>query len=51
MEAAWEATHWDFCLLQDVKSKARSARMESSVFTVDRIGGLEDHLRNLGIEV
>lgn len=51
MDAAWEATHWDFCLLQDVKNKVRSIHAEDTIFTHDRIGGLEEHLRNLGIEV
>ena len=51
MDAAWETTHWEFCLLQDVKHKVRQVQTEQSVFTHDRISGMEEHLRNIGVEI
>jgi hypothetical protein len=49
MEQAWNTTHREFCLIADVKSKARGLERRSTNYDVERLTGLEAHLKNLGV--
>ena len=49
MAEAWNTTYREFCLLEDVRSEMRTLRKKQVHFDEERMTGLEDHLRNLGV--
>lgn len=44
-------TYRELCLLADVKSQLRNVTSKKTFYDHDRLIGLEEHLKNLGVEV
>jgi len=52
MDDAWNMTYREMCLLMEVRAKVRTVQVgNSSLYDEDRLAGLTEHLRTIGVEL
>lgn len=49
MAEAWNMTHREYCLLEDVRLELRTITKRTTSYDAPRLTGLEDHLKNIGV--